>query len=238
MLAVHASRARTCPSGRNRSRGAVVCGPKTAPTFETERWRRTCVARSGEARSVDGYRKPSRRKESTIEANIEALTVRGVVRRGGSTSRTAVVARIRGATSASGPSRRPPSWPDLASTPSRGRARARQRPRRKALRGRRLRKLGRGRAELHRRRDGSRWGARNGFVTNLVDDSAPAAIRTSAVTSTSAPGSLRCRMTVGFPGPLKCLAIRRAASSSTSATSSVDSFGSAWNFGSSSPATW
>ena len=57
-----------------------VCGPKTAPTFETERWRRTCGARSGEARSVDGYRKPSRRKESTIEANIEALTVRGVVR--------------------------------------------------------------------------------------------------------------------------------------------------------------
>lgn len=71
--------------------------------------------------------------------------------RGGSTSSTAVVARIRGATSASGPSRRPPSWPDLASTPSMGRARARQRPRRKALRGRRLRKLGRGRAELHRR---------------------------------------------------------------------------------------
>ena len=34
---------------------------------------------------------------------------------------------------------------------------------------------------------------------NLVDDSAPAAIRTSGVTSTSAPGSLRCRMTVGFP---------------------------------------
>ena len=37
---------------------------------------------------------------------------------------------------------------------------------------------------------------------DLVDDSAPAAIRTSGATSTSAPGSLRCRMTVGFPGPL------------------------------------
>ena len=144
MLAVHASRARTCPSGRGwspprcgrvwtKNRADIRDG--TLASYVRARTERP--ARSMGMGDHSGERsRPSR--QTSKRSRSAAWSARWLRRRVRRSWQGSVGQRAHRCIRED----LPQAVPTSPTTPPRGRARARQRPRRKALRGRRLRKLG------------------------------------------------------------------------------------------------